>query len=71
MSVLTETNPITRRSISFDPIKWLVKLNNAYCQWQQLKATGSVHLKDMGISREQANQSFYRHFALKNGLDGR
>ena len=66
MSVLTETNPITRRSVSFDPIKWLVKLNNAYCQWQQLKATESVHLKDMGISRAQANQSFYRHFAAKS-----
>lgn len=70
MSILTETNPITRGSFSFGPIKWLVKLNNAYCQWLQLKATESGHLKDMGISRAQANQSFYRHFATKHGLDG-
>lgn len=49
-------------SATFNPIKWLFRLEAAYRQAAQLKMTEDCHLEDMGITRQQADDAFYGRF---------
>jgi uncharacterized protein YjiS (DUF1127 family) len=56
----TRTRPAT--FAKFNPIQWLLRLDAAYREADQLKKTEGHFLKDMGISREQADTVFYHRF---------
>ncbi len=77
MTTFIQTAPVARKSISFRPIQWIMKMSQAYRQKQQLKNTENCHLKDMGITREQANDIsvndlvFGPKFGTRSELDGR
>ena len=62
------TQSITR--ISFpkiaNPFRWLVRLDAAYRSYLSLKEAENHRLEDMGISRKQLDQAFYRQFAEKS-----
>ena len=51
--------------VQFNLISWLVRLDTSYRESQQLRKTEGRNLKDMGITRQQANTAFYRQFAEK------
>ena len=46
----------------FSPIQWLLHLEAAYREADQLKETEDHHLQDMGITRKQADSVFYGRF---------
>ncbi len=77
MTTFIQAAPVARKSISFRPVQWIIKMNQAYRQKQQLKNTEDCYLKDMGITREQANDvsvadlAFYRRFSTHSELDSR
>ncbi len=77
MATFIQTVPVARKSISFRPIQWIMEMNQAYRQKQQLKNTENSYLKDMGITREQANDvsvadlAFGPRFGTRSELDGR
>ena len=49
----------------FNLIKWLIRLDASFRETDQLNKTETRNLKDMGITRQQANTAFYRQFAEK------
>ncbi len=55
----TETPTFPAGSRSFNPIKWLLDLDRAYREARQMKSTAEHHLKDMGITRREADASFH------------
>ena len=62
MTYVTAASAHNTKFYSFNPLKWLLRLEYAYRQAQQLKSTEDHHLRDMGISRRQANAAFYTQF---------
>lgn len=52
----------TAPSPKFRPLAWLLALDASYRQFRQLARTDTEHLQDMGVSRDQANKTFYRRF---------
>ena len=49
----------------FNLIKWIIRLDASFREASQLRNTEDRNLKDMGITRKQANTAFYRQFAEK------
>jgi len=47
----------------FNLITWFVRLDASFREASQLKDTEARNLKDMGITREQADTAFYRQFS--------
>ncbi len=54
------TRPAT--SFTFNPFQWLLRLEAAYREADQLKKTEGHLLGDMGITRKQADTVFYQRF---------
>lgn len=63
MTNATATQSRTAPTATFAPIKWLFAIDAAYRQSCDLKKAGIRQLKDMGITREQANQPFLQQFS--------
>jgi len=62
----TETTTNTFSApVKFNPIKWLLRLDAAFRDADKLQKTEDHILKDMGITRRQADVAFYRQFAAK------
>ncbi len=59
MTNVAETPAFPAISRTLNPIMWLLNLDRAYREAQQLKSTADHHLKDMGITRREADASFY------------
>ncbi|MBL4872363.1 MAG: hypothetical protein JKY41_02945 [Rhodobacteraceae bacterium] len=49
--------------VKFNLITWFVRLDASFREANQLKNTKARNLKDMGITRKQADTAFYRQFA--------
>tara|TARA_R110002051_G_scaffold129972_2_gene203724 strand:+ start:5739 stop:5942 length:204 start_codon:yes stop_codon:yes gene_type:complete len=47
---------------TFNPIKWLLKLDADYRQADKLNKTSEDQLRDMGLTRKQADTVFYGRF---------
>jgi len=63
MAHITATPTYQPKSPSFNPIQWLLGLERAYREAQQLKSTEDHNLKDMGITRREANAAFYTQYS--------
>ena len=62
----TETSTNTFSTpIKFNLLKWLFRLDASFRDADTLKKTEDRILKDVGITRQQANVAFYRQFAEK------
>ncbi|MGR3292318.1 MAG: hypothetical protein ACU0C9_14180 [Paracoccaceae bacterium] len=58
----TTATTATAPTAVFNPFNWLVRLEAAFRQAEQLKSTEDHHLRDMGITRKQADAVFYGRF---------
>lgn len=61
---VTAPRTATAPAASFNPIKWLFRLEAAYREADALKNAEDHHLLDMGITRKQADAVFYGRFGL-------
>ena len=62
----TETTTNTFASpAKFNLIQWLLRLDASFRDADQLRKTEKCNLKDMGITRQEANTTFYRQFSEK------
>ena len=63
---MTNTATATRtRSTTFtkfNPIQWLLRMDAAYREADQLKKIAVQFLEDTGVSRKQADTVFYQRF---------
>lgn len=60
----TTTNTFSTPA-KFNLIKWMLRLDASFREASQLKNAEGHNLKDMGLTRKQANTAFYRQFAEK------
>lgn len=65
MAYIETTKNTFSAPAKFNPIKWLLRLDASIRDANKLKNTEDHNLKDMGITRQQANVAFYRQFAEK------
>lgn len=47
---------------TFNPIKWLLRLEADYREADKLKKADDTRLQDMGLTRKQADTAFYGRF---------
>lgn len=71
MAHATETPTFTIKNNTFDPIQWLLRFERAYREAQQLKSTENHHLKDMGITRREADAVFLTRYSQNRHYAGR
>ena len=50
----------------FNLFSWILRLEASFREANKLKNTEARILKDMGITRQQANTAFYRQLAEKS-----
>ena len=60
----TTTNTFSAPA-KFNLLKWLLRLDASFHEASKMKNAEEHNLKDMRITRQQANTAFYRQFAEK------
>ena len=67
MTIQTQTRPVAAyrpyRNPAVSLLGWLVEANRRYRESVKLRNMPDERLRDLGISRKEADQSFLRRFA--------